>query len=323
MQSTTTPRAGTALRRPQLDHRTATRLAATEYDRFAELLESLTPEQWSRQTDCPAWDVRQLACHVLGMAAYASSIREGRRQQRLAHKALATHGAGEFIDQLTDLQVRERAALTPAQITKQFHAIGRSAAKGRRRTPAIIRRHRMPEPQTIAGISEWWTIGFVTDVILTRDVWMHRVDLSRAIGRPLRLSAEHDGELIADWHASGRGATDNRSGCTSPVPSGARGRRAPTAKPSNSTPSSSAASSPGGNPETGCSQPRCPSRAAPHEIVITSDTTPNLTRHQRSQRSTRLEDQLVLVGEKPWVSARPPDGGSGPRREGGRRRLSE
>ncbi|MFW2236666.1 maleylpyruvate isomerase family mycothiol-dependent enzyme [Rhodococcus opacus] len=180
---------------------------------------SLTPEQWSSQTDCPAWDVRQLACHVLGMAAYASSIREGRRQQRLAHKALATHGGGEFIDQLTDLQVRERAALTPAQITQQFHAIGRGAAKGRRRTPAIIRRHRMPEPQTIGGISEWWSIGFVTDVILTRDVWMHRVDLSRAIGRPLRLSADHDGELIADmareW--AGRHGQPFRLHLTGPV----------------------------------------------------------------------------------------------------------
>ncbi|RZL83059.1 MAG: maleylpyruvate isomerase family mycothiol-dependent enzyme [Rhodococcus sp. (in: high G+C Gram-positive bacteria)] len=179
------------------------RLAAGEYDRFAELLESLTREQWSRHTDCPAWDVRQLASHVLGMAAYASSIREGRRQQRLAHKGLAqkglaTHGGDEFIDVLTDLQVRERAALTPAQITTQFHAIGPKAAKGRRRTPAIIRRRPMPEPQTIAGISERWTIGFVTEVILTRDVWMHRVDLCRATGRPLRLSADHDGELIAD-----------------------------------------------------------------------------------------------------------------------------
>ena len=198
MQSTTNLRAGTALRRPQLDHRTAMRLAATEYDRFTELLESLTPEQWSAPTECPAWDVRQLACHVLGMAAYASSIREGRRQQKLAHKTLAKGGGGEFIDHLTDLQVRERAALTPAQIIMHFRTLGPSAVKGRRRTPAIIRRRRMPEPQAIAGISEWWTIGFVTDVILTRDVWMHRVDLSRAIGRPVRLSADHDGELTAD-----------------------------------------------------------------------------------------------------------------------------
>ena len=32
----------------------------------------------------------------------------------------------------------------------------------------------------------------------TRDVWMHRVDIARAIGRPPSLTAEHDGRIVAD-----------------------------------------------------------------------------------------------------------------------------
>jgi hypothetical protein len=32
----------------------------------------------------------------------------------------------------------------------------------------------------------------------TRDVWMHRVDLTQATGTPLGADAEHDGRLIAD-----------------------------------------------------------------------------------------------------------------------------
>jgi len=35
-------------------------------------------------------------------------------------------------------------------------------------------------------------------VILTRDTWMHRVDLAHATGRLPVLSADHDGVLVAD-----------------------------------------------------------------------------------------------------------------------------
>ncbi len=45
---------------------------------------------------------------------------------------------------------------------------------------------------------EWWRIGYLLDVILTRDVWMHRVDVCRATGRELQLTPEHDGVLVAD-----------------------------------------------------------------------------------------------------------------------------
>ena len=38
---------------------------ATERNRLADELERLTPEQWSTQTQCEAWDVRHAAAHVL------------------------------------------------------------------------------------------------------------------------------------------------------------------------------------------------------------------------------------------------------------------
>lgn len=36
------------------------------------------------------------------------------------------------------------------------------------------------------------------DVVLTRDTWMHRIDVAAATGRPLELTAAHDGRLVAD-----------------------------------------------------------------------------------------------------------------------------
>lgn len=49
----------------------------------------------------------------------------------------------------------------------------------------------------VGGVKEPWTMAYLLDVILTRDTWMHRVDLSRATARPLHLTPEHDGVLVA------------------------------------------------------------------------------------------------------------------------------
>jgi hypothetical protein len=57
----------------------------------------------------------------------------------------------------------------------------------------------MPDPQPIGdGSTEPWTFGYLIDVILTRDPWMHQVDIARATGRPLHLTADHDAVLVAD-----------------------------------------------------------------------------------------------------------------------------
>jgi hypothetical protein len=57
----------------------------------------------------------------------------------------------------------------------------------------------MPEKQVGNGIEEWWTFGYLFETILTRDTWMHRVDTCAATGRPLVLTPDHDGVLMADY----------------------------------------------------------------------------------------------------------------------------
>ena len=183
--------------RPGLDHATAMRLAATEYDRLAEALTELGPDDWTRPTDCPAWDVRQMACHAIGMAAMTTSPVETVRQQRKA----AARAKAEGLDPLTALtavQVDERADWVPGRVVEEARAVGARATRGRRRTPGLVRRRTLPQPQTVGDHQERWTIGFLTDVILTRDPWMHRMDLARATGRAPRLSADHDGVIVAD-----------------------------------------------------------------------------------------------------------------------------
>jgi uncharacterized protein (TIGR03083 family) len=180
-------------RRSALERSTAMWLAGTEYQRYVEHLRELSDVDWTRPTDCPDWDVRAMATHVLGMAEMAASIREGMRQRKAARAM-----GGVFIDALTALQVAEHAELGPAEIVTRLAAVAPKATRGRKYTPWPVRRQKMPVDQLINGTDEQWTIGYLIDTILTRDPWMHRVDSTRATGRPMVLTQEHDGLLVAD-----------------------------------------------------------------------------------------------------------------------------
>ncbi|SFR26565.1 TIGR03083 family protein [Lentzea waywayandensis] len=176
-----------------LDRDTAMRLAATEYERVVALLQGLTPQDWARPTDCPAWDVRAMAAHLLGMAEMSASMRESMRQVKAAQAR-----GGVFIDELTDLQVAERTGMAPAGIVARYAEVAPKAVKARRRMPWFVRRQKMPAAQVVNAREETWTLGFLSDVIMTRDPWMHRTDIARATGAPMVLTAEHDGVLVDD-----------------------------------------------------------------------------------------------------------------------------
>jgi len=171
----------------------AMELAATEYQRVVALLRRLPEPAWSAPTDCPAWDVRQMAAHLLGMVEMAASIREQVRQMRKARRR-----GGPFLDALTGLQVDERREMAPAAIIDRYALRWPKAVAGRRHVPRLARRRPLPIKQVVGGREEPWTIGFLMDVILTRDPWMHRIDIARAAGVPNPLTAEHDGVLVAD-----------------------------------------------------------------------------------------------------------------------------
>jgi uncharacterized protein (TIGR03083 family) len=171
------------------------RLAADEYDRFVAALRGLSPEDWAKPTACPAWDVHAMACHVLGMAEFAASPLEQWRQMRAARKA-----GGVLIDALTALQVEKHVHRAPAEVLARLAEAGPRAAAGRRRTPAPVRRIPMgAQPVDGAGgQSEPWTLGYLTDVVLTRDTWMHRSDVAAATGQAMTLTPAHDGAIVAD-----------------------------------------------------------------------------------------------------------------------------
>lgn len=171
----------------------AARLAAAETARMVETLRSLDDADWSAPTDCTLWDVRAMAGHVLGMTETFSSLGRFARNMRAGGKAA---GDGPFIDGLTAVQVRATASLSRDELVNRLESAGPKNAgwRGSRR----LMRHIPIKQDMPDGSVETWKAGYLFDVILTRDTWMHRVDIAQATGKPMLLTGDHDGRIVAD-----------------------------------------------------------------------------------------------------------------------------
>lgn len=173
----------------------AEQLAATEYARVADQLRSLAGDDWWKPTDCELWDVRAMAGHTTGMLETFTGFRVLMANMRAAANA-AKRAGGPMVDSLTAKQVADHAAFSTAELIDKIDRLGPKAAHWRATRPAVMRRATMK--QEFGGETEKWRMGYMLDVILTRDPWMHRVDIARATGRDLELSPEHDGRIVAD-----------------------------------------------------------------------------------------------------------------------------
>jgi uncharacterized protein (TIGR03083 family) len=179
---------------PRIERPEATALAEAEIARFADALEALDPDDWTRPTANTLWDVRAMAGHVLGMTETFTSLRNLMSNMRAGSKLA---GDGPQVDGMTAHQVEITRHLTPAQVVERLRAAGPVNARWRARRRLL---RRMPMKEEVPGNvgPERWRLGYLVDVVLTRDTWMHRSDLAEATGRPMSLTAEHDGRIVAD-----------------------------------------------------------------------------------------------------------------------------
>jgi uncharacterized protein (TIGR03083 family) len=179
-------------------------LAEEEFRRFADVMASLSTAEWDLPTDCEAWDVRKLALHILGsgdaQASFPQFLHQLRRGVPL-NKEIDSH---HWVDGMNELQIRERAHLSDAEIVTQLAAVGPKAVKGRWRTPPPARYLPIPFGPPIG----WAPLKYLLDVGFTRDVWAHRIDVCAATGRDMHLTADHDGRLVADIVAEWAGTHD-------------------------------------------------------------------------------------------------------------------
>lgn len=179
---------------PPLDHDSAMALAAVEVERLLDLVGELSDDEWEQPTECPGWTVRDVLAHLLGM--WKLQYDPDERTRQLATATQRAQQSGRLrIDELTALQIADHAELTNAAVTQQLRAAAPLALAGRRNMPAAV---RAATYDPLMPGEALWTLGYLFDTIHTRDPWMHRIDICRALGREMQLTVEHDARLIAD-----------------------------------------------------------------------------------------------------------------------------
>jgi uncharacterized protein (TIGR03083 family) len=155
-------------------------LARDAYHRLAEAFAALGPDDWDRPTPCVGWSVRDLGGHVVGAMRSAARLRELASQQRqISSRAKRT---GEtVVDAMTAVQIERTAALPPEALVGEMRSLVEPAVRGRARVPGVVRR-RARIPVEIGSLRERWTLEYLNGRILTRDAWLHRIDLADALG---------------------------------------------------------------------------------------------------------------------------------------------
>ena len=165
--------------------------ATEEYRRLIDLLEQLDAEEWAAPTDCTGWDVRAMVAHLAGAAQAMARVRELIRQLRGGRRLLPD---ADGVDGMNELQVRERADHDPAQLLAELAQAAPRAVRARSRLPWLVRAMPVPFGPPLGTKP----LGYLMDRIYTRDAWLHRVDICRATGRPMLLTAEQDGRIVDD-----------------------------------------------------------------------------------------------------------------------------
>lgn len=191
MTTSTTPAPAAAL---ESDRGTAMTHARIAYRRFADVAGQIGPTDWARATDCEGWTVRDLVGHVVGAMRSAASVREFASQQREIRSRVRS-GGGSEVDVMTQVQIDRTSNLSTAALTAECTRLVEPATRGRRRTPAPLRRF-VRFRVVMGSIDETWNLGYLVDVILTRDAWLHRIDLCGALGQTPELTDSHDGFLV-------------------------------------------------------------------------------------------------------------------------------
>lgn len=203
----------------------AEEVARAVYEDVMRLLVTLEHDDWNCVTDCAPWTVADVVRHLVGAAKGHASVREEFRQFFHGARHAREHD-GSGLDAMNDLQVREHAHLSGPELIGELDRIWSDAVRGRMARPALVRMVRVPNDSsgsTPSGTGARIKLAHLFDVILTRDVWLHRIDMARAVDRPLTFGP-HDRRVVEDVIAEWADRLDTGFDLTIEAPFAARYR---------------------------------------------------------------------------------------------------
>lgn len=176
-----------------LTHDEAMQMSTEELRRFQALVGSLSDADWSQSTACDLWTVKDIvahqAAHVRGFTSLGSFL--GQLSPRLLRPYLKQ--GMSMLDAWNQSQVDLRRDATPAQLIAEINDHTTASLRGRDRIPAFVRSITLPAP----GLDQPRSMGYVFDLIYTRDMWMHRMDICVATGRTMTIDSDHDRRIVA------------------------------------------------------------------------------------------------------------------------------
>jgi uncharacterized protein (TIGR03083 family) len=166
---------------------------AHEIGAWLELVRPLDADEWHRPTVCAEWDVADIVGHLVGQA---DEVRRPWAFPRRELRARRRYPGVEQFDRHMMVQADEYRGTPPAELTARFERRWHKASRTILRLPRPVRAMRLtiddiPDP-TFKRVA----LGYVHDVLLSRDLWMHRDDVCQALGRPFD-AGPHATELIA------------------------------------------------------------------------------------------------------------------------------
>lgn len=166
--------------------------ARVEIDRFLALVETLSSDDWTKPTDCTAWNVRAVvahqASHPIGAANTWEFIDQFNPLRFLGYIAKGMN----LLDAANQRQVDIRAQRSTSELIAEIRQYAEPSIQNRQHFPFFIRKMTIPVPGQSFKVSG----ADLLDIIYTRDMWMHRYDIARAAGREFVRTAEHDGRIV-------------------------------------------------------------------------------------------------------------------------------
>ncbi|WP_433008072.1 maleylpyruvate isomerase family mycothiol-dependent enzyme [Kribbella sp. CA-294648] len=160
------------------DRATARRHRDAEIAAWQDLLDTIDGTEWKRRTVCTEWDVADIVGHLCGQAEDVNKPWSFPLRDRRARRAYPTIS---LIDAHMLVQADDHRGTPPDVLRQRFGKLWGKATRTISRNPALIRNLQVK----IDGIPgfEKISLGFIQDILLTRDLWMHRNDVCQALGR--------------------------------------------------------------------------------------------------------------------------------------------
>jgi uncharacterized protein (TIGR03083 family) len=180
--------------------RDADELARAAYEALLADLGQLTDADWQRPTDCTGWTVRDMVAHLVGAAEGHRSMPVFVNQYVWGVRHRKAFG-GSGLDAMNQKQINDQEARPDAALVQRLGELAPRAVAGRSRRARWIGW----APISLDEAGSWYdgmpsrtTMGELCAVVLTRDVWAHRLDLARALGTVPTLNPDVDGRILAD-----------------------------------------------------------------------------------------------------------------------------